>query len=44
MTTLVPLADGVNRAATAALTDEEVATLRRLLAKLVAAEAGTLSA
>ena len=40
---LVPLADGVNRAATANLTDAEVATLRRLLAKLVAAEAGTLS-
>ena len=41
---LVPLADGVNRAATAALTADEVTTLRRLLAKLVAAEAGTLSA
>jgi DNA-binding MarR family transcriptional regulator len=41
---LVPLAAGVNRAATAALTAEEVITLRRLLAKLVAAEAGTLSA
>ena len=41
---LVPLAAGVNRAATADLTDAEVATLRRLLAKLVAAEAGTLSA
>ena len=41
---LVPLADGVNRLATAALTDEEVATLRGLLARLVAAEAGTLSA
>jgi DNA-binding MarR family transcriptional regulator len=41
--TLVPLAAGVNRAAAAALTDEEVATLRRLLVKLVAAEAGTLS-
>jgi DNA-binding MarR family transcriptional regulator len=40
---LVPLAAGVNRAATAHLTDEEVATLRRLLAKLVAAEAGRLS-
>ena len=40
---LVPLADGVNRAATATLTDAEVETLRRLLAKLVAAEAGTLS-
>ena len=31
---LVPLAAGVNRMATAALTDEEVATLRELLAKL----------
>lgn len=41
---LVPLAAGVNRAATAALTDHEVITLRRLLAKLVAVEAGTLSA
>lgn len=41
---LVPLAAGVNRAATAALTADEVITLRRLLAKLVAAEAGTLSA
>jgi len=40
---LVPLADGVNRAGAAALTEHEVATLRRLLAKLVAAEAGTLS-
>ena len=40
---LVPLADGVNRDATAALTADEVATLRRLLAKLFAAEAGTLS-
>jgi len=40
---LVPLADGVNRAATATLTDKEVATLRRLLAKLVAVEAATLS-
>ena len=40
---LVPLAAGVNRAATAALTSDEVTTLRRLLAKLVAAEAGTLS-
>ena len=36
---LVPLADGVNRAATASLTDEEVHTLERLLAKLVAGEA-----
>jgi DNA-binding MarR family transcriptional regulator len=41
---LVPLAAGVNRAATAALDTDEIATLRRLLAKLVAAEAGTLSA
>lgn len=41
---LVPLADGVNRTAASALTAEEVATLRRLLAKLVAAEPGTLSA
>jgi DNA-binding MarR family transcriptional regulator len=40
---LVPLAEGVNRAATAALTANEVATLRRLLAKLIVAEAGTLS-
>ena len=40
---LVPLADEVNRAATGTLTDEEVATLRRLLGKLVDAEAGTLS-
>ena len=40
---LVPLANGVNRAAAAALTESEAATLRRLLAKLVAAEAGTLS-
>jgi len=40
---LIPLAAGVNRAATAALTDEEVETLRRLLAKLTAAEAGTLA-
>jgi len=37
--TLVPLANGVNRAATASLTDEESATLRRLLAKLIAVEA-----
>ena len=36
---LVPLAAGVNRAATTALSDEEVATLRRLLARLVSAEA-----
>ena len=40
---LVPLAAGVNRSATAALTDDEVAALRRLLSKLVAADAGTLS-
>ena len=40
---LVPLADGVNRAATESLTNEEVATLRRLLAKLVDSEAATLS-
>jgi DNA-binding MarR family transcriptional regulator len=40
---LVPLADGVNRAAASALTIDEVETLRRLLAKLVAAEAGTLA-
>ena len=39
---LVPLAAGVNRAATASLTAEEVTTLRELLAKLVASEAGTL--
>ena len=41
---LVPLAAGVNRTATEALTDDEVETLRRLLAKLVATDAGTLSA
>lgn len=41
---LVPLAAGVNRTATEVLTADEVATLRRLLAKLVAADAGTLSA
>ena len=40
---LVPLADGVNRAATRSLTDDEVATLRRLLTKLVDSEAATLS-
>ena len=40
---LVPLAAGVNEAATATLTDDEVETLERLLAKLVAAEAGTLA-
>jgi len=39
---LVPLAHEVNRAATATLNDEEVATLTRLLGKLVDAEAGTL--
>ena len=36
---LVPLAAEVNRAATGTLTPSEVATLRRLLAKLVAADA-----
>ena len=41
---LVPLADGVNRAAASALSADEVSTLRRLLAKLVATEAGRLSA
>jgi DNA-binding MarR family transcriptional regulator len=40
---LVPLAAGVNLAATEVLTDDEVATLKRLLGKLLAAEAGTLS-
>ena len=40
---LVPLADGVNRAATEHLTDDEVATLRRLLAKLLEASTGRLS-
>ena len=40
---LVPLAAKVNMAATEGLTDEEVTTLRRLLAKLLAVEAGTLS-
>ena len=40
---LVPLAQDVNRAATERLSDEEVATLRRLLAKLVAAEASEAS-
>ena len=40
---LVPLADGVNRAATRSLTDDEVATLRRLLAKLLGADTGRLS-
>lgn len=40
---IVPLAAKVNRTATEALTDEEVTTLKRLLAKLVATEAGTLS-
>ena len=41
---LVPLAAGVNRAVTKSLTDAEVDTLRRLLGKLVADEAGRLSA
>jgi DNA-binding MarR family transcriptional regulator len=41
---LVPLADGVNRAAEAGLTADELTELRRLLGKLVTAEAGTLSA
>ena len=36
---LVPLAAGVNETATASLTDEEVETLTRLLAKLVRAAA-----
>ncbi len=40
---LVPLAADVNRAATARLSPAEVATLRRLLAKLVHVEAGTLT-
>ena len=40
---LVPLAGEVNQAATAMLTEREVATLRQLLMKLVAGEAGTLS-
>jgi DNA-binding MarR family transcriptional regulator len=40
---LVPLAARVNAQATEALTAKEVATLRRLLAKLVAADAATLS-
>jgi DNA-binding MarR family transcriptional regulator len=40
---LVPLAAKINVEATEPLTDAEVATLRRLLARLVAAEAGTLS-
>jgi DNA-binding MarR family transcriptional regulator len=40
---LVPLAAGVNRSATEALTEEEVETLRGLLSKLVAREAATLS-
>jgi DNA-binding MarR family transcriptional regulator len=40
---LVPLADGVNRDATSALTSNEVAILRQVLAKLVAADAATLS-
>ena len=37
---LVPLAARVNRVATQAMTDEEVVALKRLLAKLVASEAG----
>ena len=41
--TLVPLAAGVNATATATLTDDEVETLKRLLAKLVSTEAGTLT-
>ena len=41
--TLVPKAARVNQDATASLSDEEVATLRRLLVKLLAAEPGTLS-
>jgi DNA-binding MarR family transcriptional regulator len=41
---LVPLAAKVNTAASEGLTDEEVTILRRLLVKLLAAEAGTLSA
>ena len=40
---LVPLAAGVNATATETLTDDEVEILKRLLAKLVAAEAGTLA-
>jgi DNA-binding MarR family transcriptional regulator len=40
---LVPLAAGVNEAATATLTAHEAETLRLLLGKLVAAEAGTLA-
>ena len=40
---LVPLAAGVNQSATAALTDDEVTMLRRLLVKLLTSEAGTLS-
>lgn len=40
---LVPLADEVNRAATAHLSREEARTLRRLLAKLLAAEAAALA-
>ena len=40
---LVPLAAGVNATATATLTNDEVETLKRLLAKLMAAEAGTLT-
>jgi DNA-binding MarR family transcriptional regulator len=40
---LIPLAAKVNREATASLTADEVATLRRLLAKLLQSEPGTLS-
>ena len=40
---LVPLAAGVNATATATLADDEVETLKRLLAKLVSVEAGTLT-
>ena len=40
---LVPLAARVNRASTEHMSNAEVRTLRRLLAKLVAGEPGTLS-
>ena len=40
---LIPLAAGVNATATGTLTADEAETLRRLLAKLVSAEAGTLT-
>jgi DNA-binding MarR family transcriptional regulator len=40
---LIPLAADVNTEATHSLTEDEVATLRRLLARLVADQAGTLS-